>query len=400
VNLPVYLDHNATTPLAPGVLDVMTRYLAGDFGNPSSSHNYGHAPRHAVATARTQVADLLGVHANEIVFTGSGSEADTLALLGVTAGQAGTGRRGGHVITQATEHPAVLETCRGLAANGTRLTVLPVDEHGLVRPDDLAAAITPDTLLVSIMHANNETGTIQPITELATIAHRAGVLFHTDAAQTVGKFRFTVAELGADLLSLAGHKFGGPKGVGALYIRDGLTLQPLIRGGGQERGLRSGTENVAGIAAIGAAAQHAADHLDQQQARISGLRDDLHRLLVDVLGDRVVLNGHPVHRLPNTLNISMEGTVGTHLLADLPQLAASTGSACHDGSTNSPVLAAMGLGPDRAAAAIRLSLGPTTTDSDISHAARLLSTAVLGHEHGRGHHSRSSPVGDDAPSAR
>ncbi|HCT77487.1 MAG TPA: cysteine desulfurase NifS, partial [Micromonosporaceae bacterium] len=237
MNQPVYLDHNATTPLAPGVLNVMTRYLATDFGNPSSSHHYGHAPKVAVATARRQLADLLGALPDEIVFTGSGSEANTLAITGVTAG------RTGHVITQATEHPAVLETCKALTAQGIRFTILPVDEFGLVDPADLAAALTDDTLLVSVMHANNETGTIQPIAELAAIAHAAGVLFHTDAAQTIGKVPFSVGDLGVDLLTVAGHKFGGPKGVGALYIRKGVELSPVIRGGGQESGLRSGTEN-------------------------------------------------------------------------------------------------------------------------------------------------------------
>jgi cysteine desulfurase len=372
MDVPVYLDHNATTPLAPGVLDTMIAYLGAEFGNPSSSHHYGQAPRQAVTTARTQLAHLLGAQPQEIVFTGCGSEANTLAINGTTAG------RTGHVITQATEHPAVLETCRALTSRGIRLTVLPVDEHGLVAPADLAAALTPDTILVTVMHANNETGTIQPIAELAALTHQAGALLHTDAAQTVGKIPFTVAELGADLLTVAGHKFGGPKGVGALYIRDGVSLQPLIRGGGQEHGLRSGTENVAGIAGMGAAAQHATT---TSHARLAELRDQLHRLLVTELGDRVCLNGHPDQRLPNTLNISIEATVGAQLLAQVPQLAASTGSACHDGGISSPVLAAMGLDAQRAAGAIRLSLGASTTEADIRHAARLLTDAASG---GRG----------------
>lgn len=363
VDRPVYLDHNATTPLAPGVLEVMTRYLATDFGNPSSGHHYGRAPHEAVALARSQLASLLGALPSEIVFTGGGSEANTLALTGAVAGRAG------HVITQATEHPAILQTCEALAAQGIRLTVLPVDGHGVVRVGDLAAALSEDTFLVSVMHANNETGTIQPISELAALAHEAGALFHTDAAQTTGKFPFTVDELGVDLLTVAAHKFGGPKGVGALYVRSGVELRPVILGGGQERGLRSGTENVAGIAGLGAAAAVGA-------SEVGALRDELHRLLVDALGERVMLNGHPERRLPNTLNVSIAGTVGAQLLAATPEIAASTGSACHDGTPGSPVLRAMGIDPDRAAAAIRLSVGRSTTRADIRCAAEALLAAV------------------------
>jgi cysteine desulfurase len=367
---PIYLDHNATTSLAPGVLEVMTCYLTTEYGNPSSAHFYGDAPRQAITTARAHVAALLGASPPEIVFTGCGSESNTLALAGVTAGCIG------QVITQATEHPAVLQTCQALTGQGIRVTVLPVDSYGLVDPADLKAALTPDTLLVSVMHANNETGTIQPITELATLAHDAGALFHTDAAQTVGKIPFTVDELDADLLTVAGHKFGGPKGVGALYIRNGVTVRPVIHGGGQEHGMRSGTENVAGIAGLGAAAEHVAQTIAERQARFSALRDELHRLLVADLGDRVLLNGHPRRRLPNTLNVSITETVGTHLLAALPRLAASTGSACHDGSISSPVLAAMGLDADRVAGAIRLTLGRSTSEADVRLAADMLATAV------------------------
>lgn len=356
----MYLDHNATTPLAPGVLDVMVRYLATDFGNPSSGHRYGDAPRRAVVKSRQQLAKLLGARPAEIVFTGCGSEANTLAL---------TGMHADHVITQATEHPAVLRTCQALATRGVKVTVLPVDGDGLVDPADLAKALDGQNALVSVMHANNETGTVQPIAELAEIAHRAGAVFHTDAAQTVGKLPFDVTDLGVDLLTVAAHKFGGPKGVGALYIRDGLKLTPVIHGGGQEGGIRSGTENVAGIAGAGAAAEAAA-------FPGPGLRDELHRLLIAALGDRVTLNGHPSQRLPNTLNISIAGTVGAQLLAATPQIAASTGSACHDGTTGSPVLSAMGCDAGRAAAAIRLSTGHTTTPAEIRDAAEALITAV------------------------
>jgi cysteine desulfurase len=367
---PIYLDHNATTSLAPGVPQVMTRYLTAEFGNPSSAHRYGDAPRQAIAIARAHVAALLGASPAEIVFTGCGSESNTLALSGVTAG------RTGQLITQATEHPAVLQNCQALTSQGIRVTVLPVDSYGLLDPAELKAALSPDTLLVSVMHANNETGTIQPITELARLSHQAGALFHTDAAQTVGKIPFTVDELGVDLLTVAGHKFGGPKGVGALYIRDGVTVRPVIHGGGQEHGMRSGTENVAGIAGLGAAAEHVAQCIAERQNRFTALRDELHRLLVADLGDRVLLNGHPQRRLPNTLNVSITETVGADLLAGVPQLAASTGSACHDGSVSSPVLAAMGLDADRVAAAIRLSLGQSTSEADIRLAAHMLATVA------------------------
>jgi cysteine desulfurase len=298
------------------------------------------------------------------VFTGGGSESNTLAIAGAVAG------RTGQVITQATEHPAVMRTCESLAAQGVRLTMLPVGEDGLVSAEDLAAALTDDTLLVSVMHANNETGTIQPIMELAALAHTAGALFHTDAAQTVGKLPLSVDRLGVDLLTVAAHKFGGPKGVGALYVRTGVELRPVILGGGQEHGLRSGTENVPGIAGLGAAAAFA------KAVAGSGMRDELHRLLVEALGDRVVLNGHPQRRLPNTLNVSILGTIGAELLAATPEVAASTGSACHDGSPGSPVLRAMSIGPERAAAAIRLSTGHRTTEAEITRAAEALARSA------------------------
>jgi cysteine desulfurase len=373
--LPVHLDHNATTPLTPGVLE-MTRYLAAEFGNPSSSHRYGHAPKTAIATARVQVAGCSAHGRARSCSPDPAARPAPLAICGVTAGQTG------HIITRATEHPAVLETCetcetcKALTAHGIRLTVLPVDECGLVDPADLAVALTDDTLLVSVMHANNETGIVQPITELAALAHSAGALYQTEAAQTAGKIGFSVDELGVDLLSVAAHKFGGPKGVGALYLREGITVTPVIRGGGQEHGLRSGTENTAGIAGLGAAAELAATTLATQQVRVTALRDARHRLLAAALGDRLALNGHPHHRLPNTLNISIAGIVGAQLLAAAPAVAASTGSACHDGTVSSPVLTAMGCAPDRAAAAIRLSLGPATTHAEIEFAAQAICQAV------------------------
>jgi cysteine desulfurase len=372
---PIYLDYNATTPVDPAVAREALPYLAIEFGNPSSGHHYGQAPRHAVAAARESVALLLDCAPEEIVFTGGGSEGDTLAIRGAALGP---DSRGGHVITQRTEHPAVLATCRSLARlHDFLVTYLPVDERGLVDPAALAEAITPRTTLVSIMHANNETGTIQPLRELADITHAHGALFHADAAQSVGKVPVSVQELGVDLLTVAGHKFYAPKGIGALYVRSGLRLEPTVYGGGQERGLRGGTENVAFVVALGAAARIAADDLPASEKRLRYLRDLLHQRLAAQLPGRVELNGHPTCRLPNTLNISIDGMSGDRLLADTPGVAASTGSACHADSTDpSPVLAALGLTRPRALAAIRLSVGRWTTEADIDMAASLLTDSV------------------------
>jgi cysteine desulfurase len=369
----IYLDHNATTPVDPRVAEVFLPYVTEHFGNPSSNHPYGRAAHAAVGTARAVVADLLDAMPEEIVFTGSGSEANTLAIRG-----AALSHPGNHVITQATEHPAVLATCDALARlHGFRVTRLPVDRDGLVDPADLDAALTPDTVLVTIMHANNETGTIQPIRELATLAHAHGALFHTDASQTIGKVPVSVRELGVDLLTVTGHKMYAPKGIGALYVHNGLPLEPAIYGGGQERGLRAGTENVANIAALGHAAHLAATTLADEPDRIRRLRDLLHQQLDQLLSGRIHLNGHPTNRLPNTLNISIDGTTGHDLLDATPGLAASTGSACHEADAHpSPVLAAMGLPPHRAQAAIRLSLGRWTTADDVSRAATLLTEAA------------------------
>lgn len=371
---PIYLDYNATTPVDPAVVTAMSPYLDTGFGNPFSAHHYAGAPAAALAAARAQVAALIGADPAAIVFTGSGSEADNLAVRGTVLG--GRGRR--HVITQATEHPAVLATCRALhRLHGIETTVLPVDAHGLVDPDDLDAAITPDTALVSIMAANNETGTVQPIAELAAVAHSHGVPFHTDAAQAVGKIPIDVATLDVDLLTVVGHKMYAPKGIAALYIRPGLAVEPVIYGGGQEHGLRAGTENVAYAVALGAAADLARAALDTEPARLTGLRDRLHHTLDAALPGALNLNGHPDRRLPNTLNVSVAGITGTDLLAAATQLAASTGSACHSGITEpSPVLTAMGLDRDRALGAIRLSLGRWTTTADIDRAAALITTAA------------------------
>ncbi len=364
---PIYLDLNATTPVDPRVARACLPYLTEHFGNPSSGHAYGRTAHAAVADARDAVAALLGVAAREVVFTGGGSDGDTLAVRGAALANPGT-----HVITQETEHPAVLAACESLVRlHGYRVTRLGVDRHGLVDPDELDAALDDDTVLVSIMHANNETGTLQPVRELARRAHARGALFHTDAAQSAGKV--PVAGLGADLVTVTGHKMYAPKGVGALYVREGLALEPAVYGGGQERGLRAGTENVALIVALGEAARLASP----DDGRVAALRDLLHERLSCALPGRVHLNGHPTERLPNTLNVTIEGAPGDDLLAATPGIAASTGSACHEGVTEpSPVLKAMGA---PAGGALRLTLGRTTTEEEVETAARILTAAALDH---------------------
>ncbi|MEU2253438.1 cysteine desulfurase family protein [Nocardia xishanensis] len=371
---PVYLDYNATTPIDPRVLDALLPYLRTDFGNPSSSHAYGGAPHAALDTARTRVADLLGARPGEIVFTGSGSESNLLALQGVMV----RGQRA-HLIAQVTEHPSVLQTCRALERlHGVRVTLLPVSSDGHVDPDALAAAIGDDTALVSIMVANNETGVLQPIQELAAIAHRHGALFHCDAAQAAGKIALDVDTLGVDLLTVVGHKIYAPKGIAALYVRTGVELEPVVHGGGQEHGLRAGTENVAFAVALGAAAElAAADLTDGTVHRIARLRDELHRKLTEALPCRLHLNGAAEARLPNTLNISIDGCLGHEMLAAASEIAASTGSACHSGThTPSPVLTAMGIPEQRAMATVRLSLGRWTTLRDIETATAALTKVV------------------------
>ena len=370
---PVYLDYNATTPVDPRVVEAMAEYLSVAFGNPSSAHSYGAAAAAAVEAARADVAALLGAAAGRVVFTGSGSEADALAIRGAAlAVPAPRGRRR-HVITQATEHPAVLAACADLAElHDVDVTVLPVDGDGLVDPRDLAEAITGRTVLISVMHANNETGTIQPVAQITRVAHERGVLVHCDAAQSVGKIGVDVAELGVDLLTLVGHKMYAPKGVAALYVADSVRLRPLVGGGGQEFGLRAGTENVASIVGLGRAAQLAAEALaDGESDRLSALRDRLQHDLESLLPDRVHLNGHPTLRLPNTLNVRIDGAPALGLLdAASGDVAASAGSACHAGAAApSPVLTAMRLPPEQALTAIRLSGGRWTSAQEVDDAA-------------------------------
>ncbi|MHB0877101.1 MAG: cysteine desulfurase family protein [Anaerolineae bacterium] len=369
----VYLDYNATTPIDPAVVEAMGPYLSGGlqgvFGNPSSSHEYGRAAHEAVAHSRRLAASLLGASPDEVVFTGGGSEADNLAIKGVAEAYR---ERGSHVITSSVEHPAVLNTCRYLERQGHRLTYLPVDAYGRVSPADVEAALTDETILVSIMHANNETGTVNPIAEIAAAAHRRGVLVHTDAAQSVGKIPTVVDDLGVDLLTVAGHKLYAPKGIGALYVRAGTRLEPLIHGAGHEGGRRAGTENVPYIVALGAACRVAAAEMTDRAPRVRDLRDRLHGALAGAVKG-LALNGHPEERLPNTLNVAFPGIDGEALLAAAPDVAASTGSACHAGrSEPSAVLLAMGISRERALGAVRLSLGRYTTTEEVDRAAASL----------------------------
>src|SRR5713101_4498373 len=373
---PIYLDYNATTPLDPAVIEAMLPYLREHFGNPSSTHQYGKTAHEAVEKARIQVAELLGARPDEIVFTGGGTEATNHALTGVIFAKPTDGRPwacDAHIITSTVEHPATLQTCDFLKRLGCKITVLPVDRYGLVDPGDVLKAMDRKTTLVSIMHANNEVGTIQPIKEIGAIAREHGVLMHTDAAQSLGKIPVDVDDLGVDLLSVAGHKLYAPKGVGALYVRREVKLEPLIHGAGHESGRRAGTENVPYIVGLGTACRIARQSLPQAGERLRQLRDRLWNHLRTALGDRINLNGHPERRLPNTLNVNFVGHVGAELLQRVPEIAASTGSACHEGTVClSPVLQAMGVSPKLGQGAVRLSLGRFTTPAEIDQAAEAI----------------------------
>jgi cysteine desulfurase len=364
----IYLDYNASTPIDPAVAAVMKPFLEDHYGNPSSGHWATTTATTALATARGQVAALLGCQNDEIVFTSGGSEANNLALKGAFFALR---EKGNHIITTRIEHPAIIEPCRFLERLGARVTYLPVDGTGRVDPDDLRRAITPRTILVSIMQANNEVGTIQPIEDCARMAHDHSILFHTDAAQSVGKIPTGVNELGVDLLSIAGHKVYAPKGVGALFVRRGVSLEPLVHGAGHESGRRAGTESALLAVGLGMACELTRDLGLMGQVRSH--RDHFWHEMKKRFGNRVVLNGHLIHRLPNTLNVSFVGRVGADILSRLNGVAASTGSACHAGRVElSGVLKAMAIEPDVGMGAIRFSLGRATTREEIDAVVGLL----------------------------
>ncbi len=369
---PIYLDFNASTPIAPEVAEAMKPFLTQHFGNPSSQHWAGIPAKEAVEHARQQVAELLQCSPDEIVFTSGGSESNNHAIKGVFFA---LGEKGNHIITTQIEHPAVINPCRFLEKLGAEVTFVPVDRYGRVDPEYIQRTITPKTILITVMYANNEVGTIQPIEEISKIAKKHGVLFHTDAAQSVGKIATKVDDLRVDLLSIAGHKLYAPKGIGALYIRKGTPIEPLIHGAGHESGRRAGTENVLLVVGLGKACEIAKRYVGDD--RICSMRDRFWKLLQDNFGDGIVLNGHPVHRLPNTLNVSFVGKVGGEILSRLDGVAASTGAACHSGSVElSPVLKAMGISKEVGMGAIRFSLGRTTTIQELEEVVYLLRNLI------------------------
>jgi cysteine desulfurase len=372
---PIYIDYNGTTPHAPEVIEAMRPFLVAAFGNPSSSHWYGARPRQAVAVARKQVAGLIGCRPEEIVFTSGGTESNNHAIRGMARALKAKGR---HIITSAFEHPAVLEVCRHLEEEGFHTTFVPVDSQGMVDPAVVQEAIRDDTLLITIMHANNEVGTVQPIADIAAMAKARGIAVHTDAAQSLGKIPVDVKALGVDLLSVAGHKLYAPKGIGALYVRQGVRPQKFCHGAGQERGWRAGTENVLEIVGLGKACEIAAENLKENMAHMLAMRDRLHDGIAQRL-DAVRLNGHPDHRLPNTVSLAFKGVAANRLLAEIgEQVAASPGAACHsDAVSVSHVLEAMRVPVEWAKGTVRFSVGRMTSAQEIDRAIDIVVDAVL-----------------------
>lgn len=372
----VYLDHSATTPVDQRVVDAMLPYFTEAFGNASSLHRFGQAALAGLDTSRRTVAEILHAQPNEIVFTGCGSESDNLALRGVAFALRD---RGNHIITTPIEHHAILNTVAQLESKfGFTVTRVPVDRHGVVNPDEIARAITPQTILISVMYANNEVGTIEPLAEIAQIANKRGILFHTDAVQAGGYLDLDVNRLGVDLMSLGAHKFHGPKGIGALYVRSGVPLVPMLTGGGQEKGRRAGTENVPYIVGFAAALKIAQENRDETNTRLSALRDKL----VEGLLERIVgaeLTGAPKERLPGHASFVIPGVIGDEMVLglDIAGVAASTGSACTAGSVEpSHVLAAMGYAPDQARGALRLTLGRENTVEDVDYSLGVVADVV------------------------
>ncbi len=371
----IYLDYAATTPTHPEVVEAMLPYFTEAFGNPSSIYSYGQGAKGAIEEARIKVADLIGARDEEIVFTGGGTEADNFAIKGIAYANES---KGNHIVTSSIEHHAVIETCKFLERRGFRLTCLPVDEYGLVAPDDVKKSITDKTILISVMHANNEVGTIEPIAEIGQIAREAGVYFHTDAVQTVGHIPVDVNELGVDLLSMSAHKLCGPKGVGALYIRKGTKLIPFMHGGEQERRRRASTENVPGVVGFGKAVELAQQEMSQEVKRLASLRDHLIKELLERI-DHIRLNGHPVKRLPNNVNVSIDFVEGESMCLnlDLENVCVSTGSACSSSSLEpSHVLLAMGLSHEQAHGSLRFSFGKWTTEEEIGRVLEVLPPIV------------------------
>ncbi len=370
----VYLDHSATTPVDPKVAQVMVEYMVEHFGNPSSIHSFGRAARKAVEDARAKVAALINAQPNEVIFTSGGTEADNLALRGVLTANK---KKGSHIITSKIEHHAVLTTCHQLEKEGYTVTCLDVDASGLVSPEDVRRAITPETVICSIMMANNEVGTLQPVGEIAAVCREQGVIFHTDAVQAVGSVPVDVEDLGVDLLALSAHKIYGPKGIGALYVRRRTRINPILVGGSHERRLRAGTENVPGIVGLGAAAELAREQMPVQAEKIQRLRDRLAEGLLKIPHSR--LNGHPTRRLPGNLNISIEYIEGESILLnlDMKGIAASSGSACTSGSLEpSHVLLAMGVPHEIAHGSLRFTLGRGNNEEDVDYVAKVLPEIV------------------------
>ena len=374
MNKPIYLDYNGTTPCDPAVLEAMNVFFTEDFGNPSSSHWYGIKPRQAVETARRQAADLIGCLPEEIFFTSGGTESNNHAIKGIARV---LGHKGRHIVTSAVEHPSVLEVCRYLEDEGFETTRVAVDNQGMIDPVKIEQALRPDTVLVTIMHANNEVGSVQPIAEIAGLLKTRGIVLHTDAAQSLGKIPVDVSSLGVDLLSIAGHKLYVPKGIGALYVRSGLALDMFCHGAGQEKGWRAGTENVPGIVGLGKGCELAAENLDTNMAHMKKLCDRLY----DGITVRVVdvrLNGHPEKRLPNTLSLSFKGLEANRILEEVGlEIAASAGAACHsDNVTISHVLEAMNVPVEWAKGTLRFSVGRTTTMAEIDRTIDIMSAAI------------------------
>jgi cysteine desulfurase len=373
--MKVYLDHAATTPTDPRVVEEMLPYFTSKFGNPSSIYSLGQEAKEAIEEARDKVASLINANPQEIIFTSGGTEADNFALKGVCYANQ---HRGNHIITTAIEHHAVIEPCKFLERHGFEVTYLKVDEHGWVDPQEVKKAITEKTILISVMHANNEIGTIEPIAEIGGIARERGIYFHTDAVQTVGHVPVDVEKLNIDLLSMSAHKLYGPKGVGALYIRSGTKITPFVQGGGQEKGRRASTENVPGIVGFGKAAEIAQGELEEEAKKLTSLRDKLIKGILEGI-DHTCLNGHPSKRLPNNVNVSIDGAEGESMLLglDLEGIAASTGSACSSSTLEpSHVLLALGLSHEMAHGSLRLTLGRGTTEEDIDYVLEVLPKVV------------------------